>query len=388
MNNFAHLQFRFLTFLFVGTLFAGILFNPKDRSPNWVPLISNLDPSYVQKIKFSSVSEEFTVERLDNHWKIISPNEMIAEKKLIEQVLTILKEVDCFFGPSNNIGDYGLSEPYLRLSLSESQKIELAIGDKTPLEDGTYVLYKDRICRTKTEISTRIPNTQKAYISKKLIHLSARKVHSVIHRDKSIFSKTDAGWFQIHPFRVSIDNEKFDQWIKEVSESMLLTIESKTDWSFPEEQTITLKYDDKEEIITCSSDTCKTTNGISGNVSLETKQLMEIPTNWFFETTFLTQSHRTQDLISIEILVEGKEPVVLYAENNHPIFEKITMQKFHRKMAPFFATKNLLTLHFSDDTQIQYSFHTIDEVLYFQNQQEDTVIVATLDFIPESPYSK
>ena len=347
----------------------------------WNLAFPNFDAKLVRKIEMENRDGILKLEKKEDGWYITSPYEKFANQRRIEQVLTIIEQVDCTQGLSQEKEKYGLSQPRLRIRTDGSKKNQLILGDDTPTNTGDYIICQGTAGRSKTKISDRISSTFTDYHSKNIVNISIPDVDSITFPNGETISKIGAYWYQVLPSKVEIDQDAFNEWL---TTTLNIQISKKNPSYRDGNKEIKIGTSNEEQTISWSSiGLVRSPLHNSAAITGRDREHLEIAPNWLYAKSFVPPSKMGNPIQKIEYRIgNSKDWITLnYTEGSpHPFWKKMNDVIAVRKYHPITAAQDRFIITFADDTTLQYDLITTTEGIFCLSPLEDVLIRVPSDF--------
>ncbi len=133
--------------LFIGLLVLLVIYEPGIESPAENPPLLDINRATITQIRIERQGQEtVTLERNENDkWQLTAPLAIAASDFRIDSILRISEQKSLGHYPadSERLAHFGLDTPRVTLTLGD--KVKIAFGDSTPLDQRRYVQIDDKV---------------------------------------------------------------------------------------------------------------------------------------------------------------------------------------------------------------------------------------------------
>ncbi len=133
--------------LLIGVLVLLVIYEPGIEEPKENPNLLDIDRGAIKQIRIEREGQETVklVRNGENNWRLTAPLAIAANDFRINSILRITeqKSLGSYPADSERLARFGLEKPRVTLTLGD--KLEIAFGDSTPLDQRRYVKVGDRV---------------------------------------------------------------------------------------------------------------------------------------------------------------------------------------------------------------------------------------------------
>ena len=344
----------------------------------WILAIPNLQIEQIRSIKVSTEFETFTLHKDKETWYVQTEKDYYADNELIRKILTIFLQEQCTHDITNSPNEYGLQSPKISFNIEKGHTI--TIGDPTPTHEGNYIAVSGKQCRTKTNISGRIPTTSQDYRSTDLLFSSTSMIETIALNNNVIIEKNSGNWVQRSPLSVFLSHEKIDLWLDNVSNEKVVRFIDKRP-KIMENRLIIQSRNAKNQFEWSDNETMANTYHMEGFVgSKNLVQLLNIDVELFYEPMLLPNTFHNKKISFAEHTNQHGETVKVDQKNS--FWRLIQEPVFARVQETNITSNEELTLYFEDDTKLTFQCARKENKLLLSSPLEDIFILAPQDFLP------
>lgn len=232
--------------LFIGVLVLLVVYEPGIEAPKEPPQLLDIERNAIRQIRIERQGQETVNLEIDpqGKWQLNEPLSVAASDYRVNALLgiTTLKSLGSYPADKEHLTRFALDQPRVTLSLNE--KVKIAFGDSTPLDQRRYVQVGDRIHLISDTLYYHLIGNYTTFIRQELLP-EGSSITAITLPDIAVRWQDDRWQVEPKPDAFSVDQvtRLLDAW-KYASALQVKPYDGK------EGETITIEIKGREEPIT------------------------------------------------------------------------------------------------------------------------------------------